>query len=332
MKPKTSKIPQKQTTQRWRWLKWFDYVFVARPTLFFPVWTVFLAGFFSAGMAASNPSPDQATNGVSAPATDFLPVGIALTLLMGGIFVLNQIHDVSSDRANKKLFLVAEGHLSKNAAEKEARLLIGAGLLLGLTAGVTPLLLMVGLFAVAGLLYSVRPYSWKDRPLLGWVANAAGGLFIFTVGWSLQSGDMFEGVVRAVPYLFAISAVFLYTTLPDAHGDEASGKVTFSVRFGKKRTLQLGALLEVAALVGAYLTSDPILFYPALFTAPVFLWAVYTQEMRDILRAVKWSILLLALFVCVTWPAYFLVLVAVYFASKWYYRLRFGIQYPSLST
>ncbi len=327
MKPNKSRVARPR-----RWLKWLDYVFVARPTLFFPVWTIFLAGFFSAGMAASNQPVSAATdNGVSTSVADFLPLGIALTLLMGGIFVLNQIHDVSSDRANKKLFLVAEGHLPRETAEREAYLLIGTGLLISVVAGLLPLVLMLALLAVAGVLYSVRPFSWKDYPLRGWVANAAGGLFIFLLGWSLQRGDLVIAVERALPYVFAVSAVFLYTTLPDVSGDRQSGKVTFSVRFGQKWTLALGALLEVAALVGSFLDRDPILFYPALFTAPVFLWAVYTQKMRDVLRAVKWSILLLALYVCVNWPAYFLVLLAVYLASKWYYRFRFGIEYPSLS-
>lgn len=319
-------------TRTRRWIKWLDYFFVMRPTLFFPVWTVFLAGFFSAGMAAGTPSTGEATNGVGPSVMELVPLAIALTLLMGGVFVINQLHDVRSDRANNKLFLVAEGHLSRPAAKKEAYLLVGLGLLMGLVTGFLPLILLVALFGVAGVLYSVRPYSWKDHPLLGWLANALGGFLIFALGWSLRAENLYAGAVRALPYVLAISAVYLYTTIPDARGDQESGKVTFAVRYGKKLTRQLGALLEVLALVGAFRLGDPILFYPALFTAPLFLWAAFTGQLRDVVRAVKWSILLLSIFVCVEWPGYFVVLLAVYFLSKWYYRLRFGIHYPNLST
>ena len=111
----------------------FDYVFVLRPTLFLPVWTIFFAGFFvqnKFSLAATNDAV-TALNGSTTGLPSFVTVAFALTLLMGAVFILNQIMDRRSDSKNKKLFLVAQGHITPKAAFVEAVTLIVLGLGLG---------------------------------------------------------------------------------------------------------------------------------------------------------------------------------------------------------
>lgn len=318
-----------------RIVRLFDFFFVLRPTLFFPVWTVFAAGYL-----ANHPAELNLFNGAAGQdghvgtAVSPLLVACLLTLLMGGVFVLNQLHDVATDRQNKKLFLIAHGHISPLAAKVEAVLLVVIGVGAASVLGVEWGILFLGILILTGVLYNCRPFTWKDRPWLGLVANAAGALLIFIAGWwagEIALRKTLRVVVHATPYMAAVSAVYLYTTLLDADGDRLTGKVTFGVKYGNKITTIAGAVLETLSLALAWWLQDRVMLYPALLSAPFFVLAAIRQQEGDIHRAIKLPILFLAIAVCFEVFEYFLLLVFVYFFSKWYYRYRFGIVYPSFA-
>jgi len=155
-----------------------DYFFVLRPTLFYPVWTVFLAGFFvqsKYGMAATNSASNHQfldTNGIA-----FIWVGLFLTMLMGAVFILNQIMDRKTDNKNHKLFLIAHGHLTPKAAFIESAVLIVIAVIFAFIFSIKMGVLFLGILILTGWLYSFEPFKFKDRPLLGLVA--AWSLFNF---------------------------------------------------------------------------------------------------------------------------------------------------------
>lgn len=325
-------------------LKPLDYFFVLRPTLFYPVWTVFLAGFFvqskyghAATNSVANPSP------LGNEQVEFIWVGLFLTLLMGAVFILNQIMDRRTDDQNKKLFLIAHGHLTPKAAFVESSALIVASLIFAFIFSINMGILFVGILALTGWLYSFEPFKFKDKPLLGLIANSLGALLIFIGGWIIN-GPMTQKVLTfALPYICAVAAVYLLTTLPDVEGDASTKKMTFGVKFGFKATVYAALGFELFALISSYFTEDELIFYPALFSMPFFIWAAFTLKLDEITRAVKYSILLLAFTICIKWIiaysdasfsfkyAFLFVLVGIYFLSKIYYKIRFGINYPNLS-
>jgi len=308
-----------------RFARWFDFVFVLRPTLFFPVWTVFAAGYLRFHALSGQ-------DGQLPAAAPPVLVGFLLTLLMGGAFVLNQLHDVETDRQNNKLFLIAHGHISARTAKLETWLLlvasVGSVVLLRFEYGI----LFLIIFLLTGLLYSCKPFIWKDRPWLGLLANAAGACLVFTAGWwtgAIAWREIPQVFGRAAPYMAAVGAVYLYTTLLDVAGDRRTGKRTFGVTFGRPATVISGAALEGIALATAWLLRDPVMLFPAGLAAPFFIVAAIRQRDEDVHRAIKLPILLLAVAICFHVIEYLLLLVFVYFFSKWYYLYRFGIVYPS---
>lgn len=313
----------------------FDFFFVLRPTLFFPVWTVFAAGYFVHQEVALKWCGERAGgNGHLPENVPPLLVGLLLTLLMGGVFVLNQLHDVATDRQNRKLFLIAHGHISPFAAKAEAFLLLAVAMAATGALGFVWGLLFLAILVLAGLLYNFRPFSWKDRPWLGLLANALGACLIFAVGWRASAsagGEALLMLVHAVPYVAAVAAVYLYTTLLDAEGDRLTTKMTFAVKYGLNATTIAGAFLEIIALAAAWALKDRIMLYPALLSAPFFLLAAMRRKDVDIHRAIKLPILFLAIAICFQAVEYLLLLLFVFFFSKWYYRYRFGIVYPSLT-
>lgn len=327
-----------------RLLKPLDYFFVLRPTLFFPVWTVFLAGFFVQNKyGVSSPATSVPTNGVVGNDLDFVWVGLFLTCLMGASFVLNQIMDRRTDGQNRKLFLIADGHLTPRAAFIESIALSTLALVFGFIFSVNIGVLFIAIFALTGWLYSFAPFKLKDRPVLGLVANGLGAFLIFVGGWIVHGKLTVDAITYSVPYACAVAAVYLLTTLPDIEGDASTKKITFGVKFGFNATIYTALIFESIAVVSSYMAQDELIFYPSLFSLPFFVWAAVTLQLSEVMRAIKYSILLLTFTICIKWVivysggaffaryAFFFVLLGIYYLSKFYYKFRFGINYPSLS-
>lgn len=312
----------------------FDYFFVLRPTLFFPIWTVFLAGYF---VHAHQSNPDS--GGFFALRTEFFTIQpgalIAcgfLTLLLGAAFILNQITDIETDRKNSKLFLIACGHIAVKPALVEAGLLVGVSLLYAFGESVPTGIFYVVIFGVTGIFYSVQPFSGKDRPFSGLFVNAFAGLAVFILGWlAHEQSASFRAAIHAIPYVFAISGVYLCTTLPDEKGDRETGKMTIGVKYGTKITTGFALVANLGSIVSAFYLGDWLIFFPAIISLPFFILAVFTRRMGDILRAIKFPIFFLALAVCWLFPFYFICILFIFMSSRWYYRARFNLNYPSFS-
>ncbi len=302
-------------------MKYLDYIFVLRPTLFFPVWTVFLAGYhasrqFNSAIQTSLPA---------------FPIAMLLSLLMGAVFIFNQLTDIETDRRNQKLFLIANGIIDQNIACAEAIALtiscIGTALVLSLKLGA----MFALIFVFTAVLYSFQPFSWKDRPILGIVNNFLGGWSVAVCGWMAAGSTGWDFLLHGVPYALGLVAVFLLTTLPDVAGDRAAGKITIGVKYGMKITTRVALIFELLAVILAGALNDVVLFVPAMFAAPLFIWAAYQPSMSAVLRAIKFTVLFASLAVVVIYPWYFLIILVTFFGSKWYYRRRFNLKYPSFA-
>jgi len=309
-----------------RVLHLMDYVFVLRPTLMFPVWTVFLAGH-SAQLRFGFSPVRIAWQG--AWEWDYLLVGLLVTLCMGATFVLNQITDVESDRLNNKLFLLASGELSIRQAIVEVLTLacisIGVGFLLKPALGFAMLLC----FLVAGILYSCPPFLCKDRPYAGLLCNGLGALGVFSSGW-LVRGQVSSGMwLHAVPFVLALWSLYFFTTLPDVEGDRAAGKMTIGVLFGPRVCARLALVTELGTLVTSFVLRDWLIFAPALAALPLFIIAAHTGTVAAGVRTTKFGLLFVALAYCYAFPGFLLLLLMVFIGCKLYYRHRFNLNYPS---
>lgn len=302
----------------------FDFLFLLRPTLFYPIWTFLLAGYLG-GMRL------EKVGSSFIPSIFLIEVLIGLTSLMGSIFVLNQIRDIETDRANNKLFLLANGIVPVKHAYWEVVLLAAVGLMIGFFADFRIGFGFLVLFLLSGYAYNFPPARWKDRPVMGILTNGAGGLIIYCLGWITGGG---KGIVplRVIPYTLAGAAVFLNTTLPDVKGDAETGKITFGVRFGIRTTSLWALILEILTVGFALFFRDWFLLIPALLVLPLFVQGSMKPILSNVMRATKFSVLALALMVCFYFPWYLLLVLAVFFLSKWYYRKRFDFDYPNLKS
>ncbi|MBN1542355.1 UbiA family prenyltransferase [candidate division KSB1 bacterium] len=308
-----------------------DYLFVLRPTLFFPIWTFALAGKWAQLRFAPSMDHDPLLVIAGVDLSLIIVLGI-YTAMMGGVFVLNQIQDVETDRINNKLYLIANGDIPLHHAWILTLTLAATPFLLAFWARWDLVATMFLSLLLTGWAYSYPPLELMKRPIGGTLINIAAGYLVFSIGWMIEASISGRFFTIATPYVLGFIAVYFLTTVPDHIGDRRAGKITVAVHYGLTWTLSFGAVAAIAAVIAAFISSDRIALLATLPILPFFIQARRKKTKASVLKANKFAALVLSLIVCVRFPAYLALLTAVYFFTKWYYRKRFNIRYPSLQT
>jgi len=315
--------------------KLLDYIFLMRPMLIVPVWTIALLGTRAASWRERGLTPFKLDH---YPFATFQSLDANLllmllfgTLLAGAIFILNQIYDIESDRQNEKLFLLADGHVSVS----EARVLYWVLTVIAI-AGAFWLNWQLGILFIVGaglgFQYSFPPLKVRENAYKAFRNNIVGhGMVAFLFGWVIYTNFSLEGVLKSLPYVFAVGAVYLTTTLPDIKGDVDTGKKTYAAEWGITRTIKNAAWMVVVALILSVMAGDYGFTITAGITAPVLIAAALRNSVDLALIASKIAILVLSLFAAMYFPIYFVILIVTYAATRLYYAKRFGLAYPAFS-
>lgn len=312
--------------------KIIDYIFLMRPMLIIPVWTIALLGARSALWRERGLSPITLDHfpfvGLTTSDLNLLLMLLFSTLLAGGVFVLNQIFDVDSDRENKKLFLLPEGHVSIREAWNIYFFLTGVALI-----GAFVLNWQLGcLFVVGawfGFQYSYPRFNLREHPYKSFRNNVlAHGTLAFLFGWVMYLNFNIEGIIKSFPYFLAVGAVYLNTTLPDLHGDTAVGKKTYAAEWGVAKTLRYAAWMVAGALIFSIMIADYAFAVAAAVSLPFFIAAASTKSIATATLATKVSILALSLFAAMFFPLYLVILVLTIVGTRIYHSRKFNIAYP----
>jgi len=282
-----------------------------------PVWTIVLLGHHRSNIVA----------GVSnMPGVVLLLV----TFLVGAVYILNQIFDIESDRLNRKLFFLSRGYISKRSAFFEMMLFdlisIIPAFLISWQLG---LLFIMGM--IFGFLYSIPPFSFKNKPIGGFMLNAlAHGNLAFLMGWCMNQFLSSKALLFSLPYMFAVGAIYLNTTIPDMDGDRGIGKITLSVRWGKEKVVVFACFLVAVAMILSFLNKDIPFLIAASLSFPFFIYSAFDKKDRVIIITTKVSILFLSIAAGIFYPWYFAILILGYVGTRFYYKARFNLDYPTL--
>ncbi|MBI4529966.1 MAG: UbiA family prenyltransferase [Candidatus Latescibacteria bacterium] len=290
---------------------------MTRPVLLGPTWTLVLAGYHRAG-------------GVI-PQIDTVLTFFLFSLLLGGIYAINQANDVESDRHNEKLFLVPDGHISPTNAHRFSITLITTALCLAPLLGLSVALLFFA-SGFLGIAYSCPPFRWKRSLSMGLFANVVGyGMIAFAIGWCMNDGQIDVELMRGtIPYVFAVGAVYINTTIPDLKGDRLTETITLTVRFGPHRAASASLLCLVMSIITGYITGDHLIVLAGAGSFPFFLFLLWKTTSVAAIRASKIAIALLSFLLAVSHPCYFTVMAVTFIGTRVYYKKRFGIVYPVL--
>ena len=296
-----------------------------RPILFFPGWTTLLAGYW---MASGLEWPLEVN---WFPQTDktliknFLGFGAA----MGSIFIFNQLEDIESDQLNHKLFLLGEGFIAESSGWFFAIILATASLILSWFVGIQLLIIIICFLVISGYAYNYPPLTCKNYPIRGLFANMAMGALAFLAGWIVVEPLNLAAVIQGLPFLGYNTALYLLTTLPDAAGDKDTDKITIAVRLGYRTTLFIGFAVFFVTLVLSFFLENYLIFWLCVLLIPFGLIALFRQTLSATVLLLKMGILFFSLSVCCKFPLFFVMMIAAFVVSRWYYRRRFNLVYPT---
>ncbi|MBN2620204.1 UbiA family prenyltransferase [candidate division WOR-3 bacterium] len=302
----------------------FDYLFILRPLILIPVWNFLLIGGYLAR------GQGKCTNDIF--------IGLLLyTCIMGGVYILNQIMDRETDRANKKLFLISEGHVPITHAYVEMTVLWIIGILLSLRYG-SIFMIAIVISIILGVLYSLPPVKLKGKPIIDMLANAFGyGMVNFMIGWLLVSSYSTDMFYRFFPYVLSIGAVFVNTTIVDMEGDQQAGECTTAVLLGIPSAYILSTLCMAGSILWAYANRDIVCLIPACISFPLFVYLLF-DALRNHRANRKLTIasfrlpgVLFTLMTIYLYPLYAVFLVALLIVMRIYFKKRFNMVYPTLS-
>jgi 4-hydroxybenzoate polyprenyltransferase len=254
---------------------------------------------------------------------------LAFMFAMAGSFILNQLQDVDTDRQNKKLFLVGEKYVRKNAAYFESIFLIGLALLIGYYLNFTIFFLLLSFVIVTGYFYNYYPFNFKNRPIWGLVLNILMGWLAFALGWSLYLSLDQHFLVNSLPYLALNTSLYLLTTIPDAAGDQEAGKKTFCVCYGIRTTVVVSILLFLISLIFSIFGNDQLILLLNLLILYLFLRLTFIPSQVQAIRTIKMTIFFFSLLICLKFPWYLLIMIILFFFTRYYYRQRFQFDYPN---
>jgi len=303
-------------------LRPFDFVFILRPSALVPLWVFFGHAARIAGRGASSPGFTLL------PSRDAVLGLFAMTAILAGGYVLNQIRDIETDSLNEKLFFLPRGIISVRVAAIEMTVLWGAAI------AVT--LVLPGRFwwwAAAALLmnitYSLPPVSAKSRFPLDLIWNGVGfGLVGAGAGWAVTSDPTGVTWLLAASYSLLAGGIIASATVLDVDGDRAQGMRTAATVLGVRRAgLTAIIALVVAAILGG-IGRDAVGFAVPLLSLPLLVRAQRTGDRSHRIMAGEFAVGVLALVAGVRAPYLLVLLAMVYFGSRAYYRARFGFAYP----
>jgi 4-hydroxybenzoate polyprenyltransferase len=249
---------------------------------------------------------------------------------MGSVYVVNQLADVGSDRANDKLFLLPSGIIKKNEAVVLAiflALLSMAGALR--IKGTTPWFFALSL--AMGIAYSIPPLALKRLFPFDIISNALGyGVVAYATGWSVLGSPRPSDLINALPFALCVGGVFVLTALADREGDQRSGFKSTGVLLSLKQGVWLAFFLVVLAFALAVLVNNRIAAIGSILSLPFFAYAALRVGSQSAKLAYRCSSAVFVLIVGVIRPFFLVVVLLLLGLSRVYYSKRFSLGYPSI--
>ena len=304
-------------------VKYFDALFILRPSLFFPVWIMIASGMISSSMQI-----ERHRIWINEFNINTLLLFIGITIISGATFVINQMQDIESDEINGKLVLFKE-KITKEGAVKVYKILFFMGLIILIPTGIVNIFLGILLFLFWGVLYNLQPFEYKQSPITGAIINLVAGLILFLIGWNVNASINMNAFYLSIPYLLCFAAVSILTAVPDMPGDKEINKNTFPIQFGERKTIFIATIVVVIAFYLGLQNDDPIISTASLVSLPFYIFNFFSLKLNNVLRTIRFSIFNLAFFLMSVFPYLFIAFGINFFLIKYYYWHRYDIHYIS---
>ena len=309
---------------------YLDLIMISRLTLFVGVWVMMCIGMYIGSVVNNNIYVNITTIN---PLTCILFIGVSL--VCGSVFISNQIYDAHADKINKKASVI-DNYVSLEKAINISKVFWIIGFLIISLVDYIVLLPIIIMYIICEKLYTNEKLSLKENPWMNFIFYLLIGYFLILSGIFYNRDDskiidlIFQSFPYTIPFLMSYGSVVLAVGILDSNGDKLSNRGTFALSLGKGVSSFLATFLSLCSfLIGLYL-NEPLSSVSSISALPFFLFLSIRGEEKDIIRSIRYPILLLNFYILLIYPLLFYPIIVTFYISKYYYWHRFSIHYPTL--
>lgn len=307
-----------------------DVIMITRLSYFFGVWAMVCIGMYIGDLI--NDSIDINSTTLSIP-TSILFLGISF--ICASIFIVNQIYDLEVDEINNKAKII-DNFISIDFSKKILFFLLPTGFLLIIFIDILVVLPMVLLYLICGMLFTNQNFNFKQNMFMNFLFYIILALFLILSGLIYSRSDMtiislFSLSLKFIfLFLLIYGAVVLAINILDQEGDQKSNRITIPQNIGIRFTSIIAFLMCLFSFfIGLYL-EEPLSVVSSISSIPFFLYLIFRGKEKDVIRSIRYPILLINFYLFMIFPLLFYPIVITYYISKYYYWHRFSLHYPTL--
>jgi len=285
----------------------FDYIFIYRPTLFFVIWLMVSLGMYIAYLS-NNYNPQWIFKFNFKTFLLFL----SITFIMGSIFV-NDSKDNLDD--NKKRII--------------SKITLCIGLICLLLINIYNIILGLVLYLFLNFIYCNNDI--KNNFLLKSFSNTFIGLILLMSGFvficshgSYLSLDLTSHGYKTLLLIFLSSLCYLaiFFMVELFNND--------SILFNSRRVITfISTLILFFVLLISMYIGNPLLSICTISSIPFYLYALFRNDNKDIIRSIRYPIFIFNFFVATIFPYLAIAVITIFYLSKYYYWHRLNIHYPT---
>jgi hypothetical protein len=150
------------------------------------------------------------------------------------------------------------------------------------------------------------------------------------MGWLSIKPYSSQTLIHALPYVLAVSAIFVNTTILDIEGDRKCNYLTSGVLLKERGAAVLGFALIASCAGISYYVRDYVCLIPALAALPLFLAGALNKGLKFVILSIRIGGPILILITGLIFPYFLVLFLLVLIFLRVYYKKVFGIVYPSL--
>jgi hypothetical protein len=302
----------------------FDIIFLFKPTRFFAVWILILAGYSAANFFSDNKF--WWSFEINWPNV----ISMALiTLLIGCTFIMEQLQ-LLQVKIFSRFDLVGEDLISLANARKLAYSGVVVSLVGLVVVKYRIALVALVLFGLWGVLLLKLQVCQKRKTGLWLFAVVIGTFLLFLTGWiSAGKLEWTKSWFFFLPYLFSGAAVALMIEDVKSFKKQSEEQIQKLPLLTKQMNHWFAFAFLIAGFALGMITQDPVITVPVLLSFPLYVILMFKPTFGWRIRVIRYPILFLGLMLCVEFPLFFLVLLVNYYFSRFYYVSKFNYDYPS---
>ena len=294
-----------------------DWIMLLRIEKMLAVWALICVGMYI-GSILNNSTIINATD----YSFDTFIFFFGCSLLCGGIFIIQEANEFKIRNNNNNLF----NHIDIVD--------IGKSKIIGDIVAVigTLLVLYINFFSILlSIIYLLNRFFIKDGSILSISLKSTSLIFNLFIGISLMKMGFIYVFINSMSDIISSTLVIIYA-IPFTLGLCSVCIFINELEFNSEKSQNMYILALIFCLLSVSIglkLNEPLFSVSGVTVLPFYLFAVLRGKYKDIVRSVRYSILIFNFYILTIYPLLFFPLIITYYLSKYYNWHRLNFHYPT---